>query len=124
MTASGVRPAGKTAKAGGRKGPRPKHVPQRMCVTCRERSAKRTLTRIVRTPEGAVEIDPTGKRNGRGAYLCDDPRCWEKALAADILARALKTSIDAETNERLRRHAASLPPATDEAEGAPEGTGT
>jgi predicted RNA-binding protein YlxR (DUF448 family) len=43
------------------KGPRPKHIPQRMCVACRERSAKRTLIRIVRTPEGRVELDPTGR---------------------------------------------------------------
>jgi predicted RNA-binding protein YlxR (DUF448 family) len=81
-----------------------------MCVSCRERSAKRTLIRLVRTPEGAVEIDPTGKRNGRGAYLCDDPACWERALASGRLADALKTTIDAETIESLRRYAAGLTP--------------
>lgn len=91
-----------------RKGPRPKHIPQRMCVSCRERSSKRSLTRIVRTPEGPVVIDPTGKRNGRGAYLCDDRRCWERAISSNLLAHALKTDIDAETEEMLRRHAATL----------------
>jgi predicted RNA-binding protein YlxR (DUF448 family) len=83
-----------------------------MCVSCRDRSAKRTLVRIVRTPEGVVEIDPTGRRNGRGAYLCDDPACWERALRSDTLARALNTTIDAETLDMLRRHAATLAPPT------------
>ena len=94
----------------GKKGPRPKHVPQRMCVSCRERSAKRTLVRIVRTQEGTVEIDPKGKRNGRGAYLCDDPACWERALRTGALANALKTTIDPETVAMLRGYAATLTP--------------
>jgi predicted RNA-binding protein YlxR (DUF448 family) len=88
-----------------------------MCVSCRERSAKRTLIRLVRTPEGTVEIDPTGKRNGRGAYLCDDPVCWERALASGRLADALKTTIDAETIESLRRFAAGLHPAGEQPAG-------
>lgn len=92
-----------------RKGPRPKHVPQRMCVSCRDRSSKRTLTRVVRTPEGPVVVDPTGKLNGRGAYLCDNKRCWERAITTNILAHALKTEIDADTATELRRHAAELP---------------
>ena len=91
------------------KGPRPKHVPQRMCVSCRDHAAKRTLTRIVRTPEGVVETDPTGKRNGRGAYLCDRPPCWDRALSTGALARALKTTIDADVADRLRQHAVALP---------------
>jgi len=98
------------AKPRGKKGPRPKHVPRRMCVSCRERSAKRTLVRIVRTPEGAVEIDPTGKRNGRGAYLCDDPACWDRALRSGALANALKTAIDPTAVAMLRSHAATLTP--------------
>src|SRR5690242_6949713 len=99
-----------SAKPRGKKGPRPKHVPQRMCVSCRERSAKRTLVRIVRTPEGAVEIDSTGKRNGRGAYLCDDPACWDRALRTGALANALKTTIDPTAVAMLRGHAATLAP--------------
>jgi len=97
------------ASAKKRKGPRPRHVPQRTCISCREQSAKRVLTRIVRTPERYVLIDATGKLNGRGAYLCDDPQCWERALTSNTLAHALKTEINAETAERLRRHAATLP---------------
>jgi predicted RNA-binding protein YlxR (DUF448 family) len=87
-----------------------------MCVWCRERSTKRSLTRIVRTPEGRVEIDLTGKRNGRGAYLCDDPVCWERALSSDRLGHALKTTIEERDIETLRRHAAALP--------APDGAAT
>lgn len=104
-----------------RKGPRPKHVPQRTCVSCREHVAKRTLFRIVRTPEGQVEIDPTGKKNGRGAYLCDQRGCWDRAVTTNVLARALNTELTHETLESLRRFAATLPvsePAADNAASA------
>ena len=94
------------------KGPRPKHVPQRMCVSCRDRSAKRTLIRIVRGPEGTVDVDPTGRRNGRGAYLCDDPACWKRAVASGQLAKALKVEFTPETIEKLRHYGESLPPVT------------
>jgi len=87
---------------------RPKHVPQRMCVVCRSHDAKRQLFRIVRTPEGLIEPDATGRRNGRGAYLCAQAACWEKALTAGALARALNREIDTETRESLRRFAATL----------------
>lgn len=80
-----------------------------MCVACRGHDIKRGLHRIVRTPEGQVEPDPTGRRNGRGAYLCGQGACWEKALASGILARALNVEIDTETLETLRRYAAKLP---------------
>src|ERR671927_170936 len=101
-----------TPKRGKAKGPRPKHVPQRTCVACREHAAKRTLIRLVRTPEGAVEVDPTGKRNGRGAYLCDRPDCWQKALKTGLLSRALNITLSQETINGLRQYAATL--------GAPE----
>ena len=97
------------------KGPRPKHVPQRMCISCRQHDAKRGLIRIVRTPEGTVEIDPTGRRNGRGAYLCHQRACWEKAISSGHLGRALKVDINAETVDTLRRHAATLQPLEPEA---------
>ena len=99
------------------KGPRPKRIPQRMCISCRERSAKRILIRIVRTPEGSVDIDPTGKKNGRGAYLCDDPACWRRALSGEALARALKTDLTTESVERLSQFAAALPPIAPEQAG-------
>lgn len=92
-----------------RKGSRPKHVPQRTCVACREHTAKRSLIRIVRTPEGTVEVDPTGKKNGRGAYLCDQRGCWDRAVTSNVLARALNTELTHETLDTLRRFAATLP---------------
>jgi predicted RNA-binding protein YlxR (DUF448 family) len=79
-----------------------------MCISCRETGAKRGLTRIVRSPEGEVAIDPTGKRNGRGAYLCDKPVCWDRALAGPLLGRALNIEIDADTTAALTDFAASL----------------
>lgn len=77
---------------------RPRHVPQRSCVVCRRQFDKRRLTRVVRTSENGVRIDPTGKQNGRGAYLCDQAACWDKAIRqAAILNQALNAQLtDAE----------------------------
>jgi|SRR5690606_25340666 len=94
-----------TTRKGKRKGPRPKHVPTRTCVGCRRVDAKREYTRLVRTPEGRVEVDPTGKANGRGAYLCRSRRCWKAALESGALARALRVEIDAADRERLWTYA-------------------
>lgn len=81
---------------------RAKHVPLRTCIVCREKSSKRTLTRIVRADQG-VQVDPGGKLSGRGAYLCDQPACWERALSTDVLSRALRTTLSADDRDRLRR---------------------
>jgi uncharacterized protein len=72
------------------RGSRPRHVPQRTCVACRQTDAKRQLVRIVRTTDGHAAVDPTGKRAGRGAYLCSSSECWQTALKRHLLARALK----------------------------------
>lgn len=72
---------------------RPKHVPQRTCVGCREIRAKREMVRIVRTLDGRVEVDPTGKKAGRGAYLCKARPCWEAGLRKKRLEWALHTTI-------------------------------
>ncbi|OGO51618.1 MAG: hypothetical protein A2148_10265 [Chloroflexi bacterium RBG_16_68_14] len=82
-----------------------KHIPQRTCVGCRATSAKRAFVRIVHTPEGTVEIDPTGRRNGRGAYLCARRQCWQEALKKGRLAHALRTTISSSQREDLLRHA-------------------
>ena len=96
-------------KRGGRpKGSRPKHIPQRMCVACRGHDAKRGLIRIVRAPDGAVRRDPTGRANGRGAYLCHQPACWDKALTAGLLSRALRVELDDATVAALRDFASTL----------------
>ena len=88
-----------------------KHIPQRTCVGCRTTSSKREFMRIVRTPEGRVEIDPTGRRAGRGAYLCAQLSCWQDALAKDRLARALRTTIVPEDRGALAAHAQEFAPA-------------
>jgi predicted RNA-binding protein YlxR (DUF448 family) len=90
-------------------GPRPKHVPQRTCIACRTTEAKRGLVRVVRTPDGRVEIDPTGKKNGRGAYVHETRACWEEALKRERLGRALKVAVEREDRERLKAHAEALP---------------
>jgi uncharacterized protein len=81
---------------------RRKHIPQRTCVVCRETSAKRTLTRIVRTADAGIQVDPTGKLNGRGAYLCSQLSCWQQATESDVLAKALRTTITDADRNRLR----------------------
>lgn len=91
-----------------RKSPRPKHVPQRTCISCRQKGDKRGLIRIVRTPEHLVEIDPTGKRNGRGAYLCHQERCWDRALSGTMLGKALNTELPDDTRQELKTFAATL----------------
>ncbi len=61
--------------------PRPrKHIPQRTCIACGTTKPKRELLRVVRTPQGAVELDAGGKKSGRGAYVCARRSCWELAL--------------------------------------------
>ena len=92
-----------------RHGPRPKHVPVRTCVVCREQSSKRQLVRIVRPPAGEAVIDPSGRANGRGAYLCDRPACWQRAAETDVLARALNTHLSDELRLMLRNHAQEMP---------------
>ncbi|HEY8552203.1 MAG TPA: YlxR family protein [Thermaerobacter sp.] len=86
----------------------PRHVPQRTCIGCRTIRPKRELLRVVRTPEGEVLFDPTGRKAGRGAYLCPDPQCLDRALRARELGRALKTEVDPATVEALRRQLATL----------------
>ncbi|MDI3281344.1 MAG: YlxR family protein [Bacillota bacterium] len=71
----------------------PRKVPQRTCLGCRSVRPKKELIRIVRTPEGSVVVDPTGKRSGRGAYLCPSPDCLERARKGKTLEKALEQEI-------------------------------
>ena len=75
---------------------KPRKIPQRMCVGCREK-------RVVRTPEGQLVLDATGKRSGRGAYVCRDPQCLKKARKSRALERMLETGIPDEVYEALER---------------------
>lgn len=81
---------------------RRKHIPQRTCAVCRTSTSKRGLTRLVRTPDDGVHVDATGKRSGRGAYLCDNPACWDRALTTDVLAKALRTTLSDVDLDRIR----------------------
>jgi len=88
-----------------RKQPRAKHIPQRTCFVCRQKRDKRQLTRLVRTPEGSVLVDGTGKQNGRGAYLCDQIACWDKVIAdSHLLNKALKTMVASADLEAIAAH--------------------
>ncbi|MBP2017664.1 putative RNA-binding protein YlxR (DUF448 family) [Symbiobacterium terraclitae] len=83
--------------------PKVKKIPQRMCVGCGQMRAKKELIRIVRTPEGVIELDtsPSGKRPGRGAYLCRNPECLAKAVKGKRLERALEQPVSDEVWARL-----------------------
>ena len=85
-----------------------KHVPQRTCVGCHVVLPKRSLMRIVRTAEG-VRLDPSGKVNGRGAYLHNVRSCWEQALKGQ-LAAALKTELSDQDRLVLKEAMSALPP--------------
>lgn len=80
---------------------RARHIPERKCVACGQRVPKRHLTRIVRTPQGAVHADTTGKASGRGAYLCPAARCWEKGLRQGGLERSLHITIAPQDRQAL-----------------------
>ncbi len=92
-----------------RQGPRPKHIPTRTCIACRQGRVKREMVRVVRTPGGEVEIDLTGKKSGRGAYLCQVRSCWESALKKNALAHALETDISAEVKNMIQEFSSRLP---------------
>lgn len=99
-----------------KQGHRPKHVPQRTCVVCRQKTDKRRLTRIVHTPEHQVVVDKTGKQNGRGAYVCDQLACWQKITSKPgILNQALKTQMSSEDLEKLAAHVPHAPHAPETA---------
>ena len=94
---------------------KPRKIPMRMCVGCREMKEKRELIRIVRTPEGDTLIDPTGKKSGRGAYVCRSPECLKRAIKQKQLERQLQVSLTDEVNEALMAEMNRLA-----AEGIPE----
>ena len=81
-----------------------KPIPQRTCVACRQTKAKKDLIRVVRTPGGEIEIDETGKKDGRGAYICPTLECINKAMKGSQLEHTLKSSIAEENREKLIRY--------------------
>lgn len=88
---------------------RVKRQPQRTCIACRSVNAKRGLVRIVRTPAGEVLVDATGKRPGRGAYVCARRACWRVVLAGPQIAHALHVELTPEQRVVLEIYAGQLP---------------
>ena len=86
----------------------PKKIPMRMCVGCREMKPKKELLRVVRSPEGDVSMDATGKKSGRGAYVCYQEDCLLRALKQRQLDRALEVAVSAELTEQLKEALAKL----------------
>lgn len=79
-----------------------KHRPQRSCVVCRKKSEKRDLARFVFADE-KLAVDPTGKLDGRGAYLCHNQDCWTKAAAQPSIGKALRRELSADDRDFLRQ---------------------
>src|SRR5947209_3757701 len=88
---------------------RQKHVPLRTCVACRETKSKRELLRVVRTPDSHVVLDATGKKSGRGAYLCARLSCWENAIKKKRLEQEFEMTISEEDRAGLDAFIATLP---------------
>ena len=80
-----------------------KKIPQRQCMGCRERKAKKEMIRVVRQTDGTISLDFSGKLNGRGAYVCPDPACLAKARKAKSLDRSLEAQIPDEVYARLEK---------------------
>ena len=80
-----------------------KKIPQRQCMGCRERKAKRDMIRVVRRTDGIISLDFSGKLNGRGAYVCPNPECLKKAQKTRALDRSLEAEIPEEVYLRLAR---------------------
>ncbi len=79
-----------------------KKIPQRTCIGCGMKKDKKELVRIVRTPEGTLQLDLTGRMNGRGAYVCRDDACLDKALKRKALQRSLKEEISEDVILKLK----------------------
>ena len=92
---------------------KPKKIPMRMCVGCREMKPKKELIRVVRSPEGVVSMDPVGRKAGRGAYVCRSEACLKRAIKQKQLERQLETSLTPEVADALAKALADLPPQTE-----------
>lgn len=79
-----------------------KKIPARLCLGCQEQKPKKELVRIVRSPEGEFSVDMTGKKSGRGAYICNSKECFEKAVKEHRFERSFKGAIDRAVYAELR----------------------
>lgn len=78
-----------------------KQIPVRQCIGCKEMKPKKELVRVIRTPENDICLDKTGKKNGRGAYLCLNKECYDKAVKSKGIERSLKVSIPKEIYDAI-----------------------
>ena len=85
---------------------KPKKIPQRQCVGCREMKDKRELIRVVKSPEGAISLDFGGRKPGRGAYVCPDAECLRRARRSRALERAFSAQIPPEVYDALEEEMA------------------
>ncbi len=85
-----------------------KKIPARQCIGCGEMKQKKEMIRVIKTPEENIIIDATGKKNGRGAYICKSSECLLKAVKSKGLERSLKVSIPREVYEELERELSGL----------------
>ncbi|MBQ9086482.1 MAG: YlxR family protein [Clostridia bacterium] len=83
-----------------------KKIPQRQCLGCNEHKPKKELLRVVRSPEGEVSLDFTGKKSGRGAYICWDVRCLKKARKSKRIDRSLECTVPEEVYDRMEQELA------------------
>src|SRR5260370_19604338 len=111
---------GRTQQGKRKQQPKPRHIPQRTCVACKQVRPKRELIRIVRTPAGHVELDATGKKSGRGAYLRAKRTCWEPALRNGRLEHELDTTLLPQDRAALAACIETLPPQQQAAIAAPQ----
>ena len=88
---------------------KPKKIPMRMCVGCREMKPKRELIRVVRAPDGGVSMDPSGKKPGRGAYVCRNADCLKRAIKQRQLERQLEVQLGEEVAQQLQAELEALP---------------
>ena len=85
---------------------KPKKIPERQCLGCNEHKPKREMLRVVRDPEGQVSLDFTGKKSGRGAYVCWDVKCLRKARKSRRIERSLECTIPEEVWDEMERELA------------------
>lgn len=88
---------------------KPKKIPMRMCVGCREMKPKKELIRVVRAPDGSVSMDPVGKKPGRGAYVCRNAACLRRAIKQRQLERQLEVQLTEEVAAQLQQELDNLP---------------
>ncbi len=81
--------------------PKARHIPERSCIACGQKLPKRDLIRVVRSPEGNVAVDPSGKSPGRGSYLCTLEQCWQNGVERGGLERGLRASLSLQERTQL-----------------------